>query len=248
MPRKANLGFDLETCMPIPDYGDGVKLEDRDYCLGVACAAAFDEATGEAKVWPSQVDTETQRYPGQLTPADLKEMLAWLWSKRKTHRLVSWNGMGFDFRVIAQELKDDSDALELCRKLAWRHVDVGFEMLCCKGYMVGLASAAGGMLGASKEMDGKEAPKLWDGSVEDQQQVLSYVVSDATLTAQVATALETQKKLTWTAKSGKANKWFPLLHKGRLLSVTNASKVDKPDVSWMSDPLSREEICAWAWS
>lgn len=42
------------------------------------------------------------------------------------YTIVTWNGLGFDFDILAEE----SGMLEKCRRLANNHVDMMFHALC----------------------------------------------------------------------------------------------------------------------
>ena len=57
------------------------------------------------------------------------------------HTFVTWNGLGFDLDVLAEE----SGLFDCCRALALAHVDMMFHVLCRLGYGVSLDAAARGM-------------------------------------------------------------------------------------------------------
>lgn len=81
------------------------------------------------------------------------------------YTLLTWNGLGFDFPVLA----DESGLLAECQEFARNHVDMMFYILCIRGHRLGLDTAAKGMglPGKTEGMTGADAPKLWaDGQYE----------------------------------------------------------------------------------
>ena len=68
---------------------------------------------------------------------------------RHGYTIVTWNGVGFDFDILAEE----SGMLDECRRLARDHVDMMFHVVCQLGFGVSLDSAARGM-GMSGKRDG----------------------------------------------------------------------------------------------
>ncbi len=154
------------------------------------------------------------------------------------YTIATWNGLGFDFDILAEE----SGMLVECRMLAIGHVDMIFHVLCELGYGVGLDAAAKGMrlAGKSKGMSGELAPVLWaEGRREE---VLKYVAQDVKTTLGLATTCEAAGTMRWFARSGKLRSMA--LPKG-WLSVEAARRLPEPDTSWMTDPLSRKSVMAW---
>ena len=102
------------------------------------------------------------------------------------YTVATWNGMGFDFDILAEE----SGMLAECRELAVNHVDMMFHILCRLGFGVSLNAAAKGMNlpGKPEGMNGAMAPVLWaEGKRET---VLEYVAQDVRTTAELATECE----------------------------------------------------------
>ena len=152
------------------------------------------------------------------------------------YTIATWNGLGFDFDILAEE----SGLLSMCRSLAFHHVDMMFHIVCKQGYGVSLDAAAEGMGLAGKKMNGADAPRLWaEGKREE---VLEYVGQDARTTLDVATACEALGKFRWIAKSGN-------LRTMRLpcgwLTVDEADKLPLPNTSWMSEPWPRNKFTDW---
>jgi hypothetical protein len=152
--------------------------------------------------------------------------------------ILTWNGLGFDFDILAEE----SGAVAECAECALGHVDMMFQVLCSLGYPIGLDKAAQGMglPGKPPGMSGILAPQLWaQGRF---QQVLEYVAQDVRTTMQLARAGEERRKLEWITRKGTKSS-MPL--RNGWLSVREALKLPEPDTSWMSAPISRREATAW---
>jgi hypothetical protein len=156
----------------------------------------------------------------------------------KGYTILSWNGLGFDFDVLAEE----SAARDTCRKTALGHVDSMFHVVCALGYPVGLDKAAQGMglPGKPKGMTGLQVPGLWAAGRFDE--VLNYVAQDVRVTLDVALTAEKRKRFEWITRKGTKsalplpNGWLP---------VKQALALPEPDTSWMSTPLRRTDFLAW---
>lgn len=223
------IGIDIETLKKAPDNEDG------DFNLGIACISIYNSETLESKVWYNE---------GKLNENKIKECIDYLLknSNKKT-RITSYNGCGFDFKVIFNSLEDEKYK-NYVKNLAMKHVDIAFQMLCEKGYMTSLNSASLGCGFEEKTMNGADVPELWEKGEYDK--ITKYCKDDAKITTLVAKYIEKNNRLEWTSKSGNLSKWFPVFYKGRLLSVKNSLKVKEPDVSWMSkEPWKREKFTNW---
>ena len=112
--------------------------------------------------------------------------------------VVSINGAGFDFRVLAAECQHPEIETDL-KRLALAHYDPCFQMLCQRGFRVGLDALARGFgLGGKTEgMDGSKAASDWFGAREDQERVLEYCEQDALLTLDVALNMESASVMRW---------------------------------------------------
>lgn len=113
------------------------------------------------------------------------------------YTIVTHNGLGFDFDVLAEE----SGRLDDCRKLAIGHVDIMFHVSCYKGFCVGL-DAAGKAIGINKSdgVIGAEAPQLWkDGKCGT---VLKYMGQDCRITLDVAEKSEQLPSFRWITQRG----------------------------------------------
>jgi hypothetical protein len=94
------LAFDIETAKDVP--GDDFNWKAH-RPLGISCAAALRCDADEPMLWYGKKDDGTPA--GQMSrdeAGDLVRALARLASEGYT--LLTWNGLGFDFDVLAEEL------------------------------------------------------------------------------------------------------------------------------------------------
>jgi len=154
------------------------------------------------------------------------------------YTVLTWNGAGFDFDVLAEE----SGARDDCRSCAHNHVDMMFHLVCMMGFGIKLVRAAEGLglPGKAGGMSGGEAPKLW--SAGDYEKVLAYVAQDVRLALQIAIECEKRSEFRWINTKG-ASSSRPLA--GGWRTVREALEMPLPDTSWMERPWKREDVLAW---
>jgi hypothetical protein len=154
------------------------------------------------------------------------------------YTLVTWNGLGFDFDILAEE----SGMLEECKRLALDHVDMMFHVLCQLGHGVSFDAAARGMNlpGKRRGTSGALVPEMW--AKGKYAEVLDYVAHDARTTLDLARACEKRGALRWITRRGTFREM--MLTKGWLV-VQLAQKLPKPDTNGASRPWSRTRLDAW---
>lgn len=154
------------------------------------------------------------------------------------YTLLSWNGLSFDFPVLASA----SGMHEVCAKLALRHVDIMFHVVCVRGHYLGLDKAARGMglAGKPEGLSGALVPELWLNG--ERGRVLDYLSQDVRALMALARAIEDRGGLRWISNSGREN----FIEMERLLTVEEALALPLPDTSWMTDPPDRKKLAAWA--
>ena len=231
--RKRYMALDIETTREFSQEDDWHDHRP----VGIACAAIHSEETGTI-TWFSADDSG--EIANQMTREDLELMVLQLRSLQRDqgYTLVTWNGLGFDFDVIAEE----SGLQDACRELALDHVDMMFHVFCKRGYPIGLSAAAAGMEveGKTEGMDGEKAVRMWlDGERED---VIEYCGQDTVSTLQVALAAETTGSLRWKSQSGRNQS---MTMRAGWLTVRQALKTPQPDTSWMTDPMPRAQFTSW---
>ena len=229
---KGYIGFDHEIANDISDFTKWRFHRP----LGITCAALYLEGekpmlwydvTPQKKPAPKM----SREYAGRL----VSELIDWV---EKGYMIFTWNGLGFDFDVLAEE----SNMWEECRHLALTHVDMMFHFFCLKGFPLKLDKAAKGMglSGKTEGMSGEQAPTLWQQGQFDQ--VLEYVGQDSRTTVEVAQAVEKKHYLEWISNSGKRQRVdFP----NGWLTVEQALKLPLPDTSWMRTRMNRNHFLAW---
>ncbi len=227
------LAFDLEIARLIPEGMDDWKTFRP---FGISCAAVMDR-TGAPKLWHGHT---LQGVPAERMSRDeVSALVGYLDAEvRSGKTILTWNGAGFDFDVLAEE----SGMLQVCRRIAVSHVDMMFHFFCVKGFAIGLDKAAQGMslAGKLKGMDGSKAPIFWQQ--KRYQEVLDYVCQDVATTLQVCLAVEKARSLRWVTSRGTSQILpFP---KG-WLSVETAASLPLPDTSWMRSPWPRSKFTRW---
>lgn len=227
------LAFDIETAST-------VEGTDWRSCrpLGITCAAALASDTPRTPIiWHGMAanGTPAERLSRDEAQNMVVDLLAYT---AQGYTLLTWNGVGFDFDVLAEE----ADAYPECRTLARNHVDMMFQVLCEKGFPISIDKAAKAMniAGKSPGMSGKLAPKLWaEGHV---QMVLDYVAQDVHMAMQLAEQSEQAHALRLVTRSGQT-KTFALPN--GWLTVVEALALPEPDTSWMNNPLERRAVVKW---
>ena len=229
--------FDLEIAKQAPaDAGDLRRYAP----LGITCAAAAFADTAEPTVW--------QGVP-QLTRSECQDMVRELQEfVRSGYTLVTWNGCAFDFWVLAQE----SGMIEECGALALDHVDLMLMVTFTKGYYLGLDRAlqGAGLAGKVKavtlrdgaritDMSGVRAPELW--AAGEHAAVLAYLRGDVAGLLKLAEFVQRKRALTWLSNRGTPQS----ITVKQLLPVTACFDIPEPDVSWMSNPPTRQQFVDW---
>jgi len=229
--------FDLEIAKQVPANAGDLR---RFAPLGITCAAvAFDDAA-EVTIW--------QGVP-QMTRAACQELVNELQaSVRSGYTLVTWNGCAFDFWVLAQESGMSAE----CGELALNHVDLMLMVTFEKGYYLGLDRAlqGAGLAGKVKavtlrdgtritDMSGVKAPELW--AAGEHAAVLEYLRGDVRGLLKLAEVVQRKRALSWLSHRGTPQS----IAVKQLLPVTACFNIPEPDVSWMSNPPTRQRFVDW---
>ena len=229
--------FDLEIAKELPEKFD--RWEDFSP-LGISCAAVALSDTQEIKFWsgsPQMTKEECVKLVG-----DLQRLV------RNGYHLLTWNGTGFDFHVLAQE----SGLYEICGELALQHIDMMLLVTFQKGWYLSLEKAlqGAGIPGKIKEvtlndgtvlnsMSGAQAPRLW--AAGEYRAVFEYLKGDVLQPLHLAYSIQSSKKITWISGRGNRNE----VEVPKLYNVLECFSLPMPDVSWMSSPPSREQFVSW---
>ena len=228
------IAFDIETAKIIDGPVGDLKSHRP---LGITCAATFSSNEDEPRTWHGKTAEGTPS--PQMTTEEVGELVRFLVEAGSNGAtILTWNGLGFDFDILAEE----SGMPEECKQLARHHVDMMFHVFCQLGYPIGLGKAAEGMglPGKSSNEAQKLAPDMWaDGRYDE---ILEYVAQDARATLAIGQACEERGEICWITRKGYPT-WKPL--PDGWLTVTQAQALPEPDTSWMDDPMKRDRFTDW---
>lgn len=231
--------FDLEISKLLPAGEFDLK---RHRPLGISCAAVrLDD--GRELVFQSTAGTTTMTIEGcQEVVAALHHLV------QDGYTLVTWNGAGFDFDVLAEE----SSNYPVCIELAQQHVDMMLIVVALRGHFLGLDAAAKGMKVAGKlkqvrlrdgrmldGLTGAMAPQLWSDG--EREAVLAYLSEDVRVTLELAQAMLIQRRLVWRSKRGDLNQCaIP-----KLYTVAECLQLPRPKTSDRFRPVDPRTVTAW---
>jgi hypothetical protein len=232
--RRKYLAFDIETAKEVP--GDDFNWKPH-RPIGICCAAALPADAQQPIVWHGQTpDGEPSPRLSQSQARHIVDDL--VRQVADGYTLLTWNGLGFDLDVLAEE----ADSYQECRALAMNHVDMMFHVFCDRGFPVAINNAAQalGIPGKPPGMSGVLAPKLW--AERRFQSVIDYVSQDVRMASQVAIACEDRRRFDWITRRGTTSSMK--LPRG-WLTVQEALRLPEPDTSWMNNAIPRGEFTQW---
>jgi hypothetical protein len=227
------LAFDIETAR----IGDGLTDWRTQRPLGITCAAALASNADAVEFWHGKNSDGTPA--PKMDREEVRSLLAHLLKAVSNgYTLLTWNGLGFDFDILAEESGDH----EACRQLALEHVDMMYHVFCHKGFSVALDKAARGLgiPGKPSGMTGSVAPRMW--AEGRHAEVLDYVKQDVRTAIAIAMKCERVGQFAWLTAKGKVSS-LPLAT--GWLRVQEAMLLPLPDTTWMDDPRRREQFSAW---
>jgi len=233
------LAFDIEIADDLPEERPWQEVAP----LGITCAATYSNR-GISHVFHG-AEQEDGRLAPRMTKDGCMALLTHLIGATSVGiPIVGWNSLGFDLQVLGYETGAWSEIRYLAQ---YDHIDPAFQMLCERGYMVGLNTACKGMKVEQKleGVEGAQAPAMWRGTREDQDKVLAYVQQDAKITGLLYKAVVEAKALYWRTKRGSISSWAPTMKAERMLLVDEAAILPSPDTSWMTNPRPRSKYSGW---
>ena len=229
--------FDLEIAKDLPENID--RWEDH-APLGITCAALALSDNDDVIYWsgvPSLDKTECIKMVH-----DLQAIV------NEGYKILTWNGAGFDFHVLAQE----SGLFRECGELALNHIDMMLLVTFRKGWYLSLQKVldGAGLKGKLKQvvlsdgailhdMDGAKAPRLWAAGEYDA--VLAYLEEDVEQPLELAEFILKEKRIVWTSNSGRTM----TVRIEKLQTVRECFSIPEPDISWMDAPPSRSQFISW---
>lgn len=232
-------GWDIEITTDIPEGEDWQKFRP----LGISCAsvvytefAAFQDAA-VVTWWGGKSQA---KFNERMSQEEVQQMVLELQElSNQGYIITTWNGLSFDFNVLAEE----SGMHDVVKNLALSHWDMMFQFYCMKGYPVGLnavSKAIPGLGGKLEGISGKEAPALWRNG--NNLEVLEYNIQDSKLTLQIGLFVHRFGNIPWIARSGRRN-GLPL--PDGWLNVEECLGLELPDQSWMDTPLEKSQFTGW---
>ena len=225
--------FDLETARAT---AEGEPITD----VGISCAgiAYSDTRPIDMIHCPGKISQEHAELIVELLSECVDE----------GYTIITWNGCGFDFRILAEE----SGMIEECAALAMNHVDMMLLVTFQKGYYLGLDPALLGMGVEGKlhevtlsdgsivdDFSGAQVPELWSAGEYDA--VLTYLKSDIERPLELARRIIRDKEIRWI--SAKGNPMRCAVQK--FWTVKECFKLPTPKTSWMTDPPTRHQFVEW---
>ncbi len=226
------IAFDLEIAAEIPEGATDWKQYRP---LGITCAATFASDEDAPVTWCTE---DESGYAPQMTVDDLGWLVSYMQRKAADgYIILTWNGLSFDFDVLAEE----SGLHAECAELALNHIDMMYHVFCIRGHYLGLDKAAKGLglPGKMEGVSGAKAPAMWANG--ECAKVLEYVGLDVVATLQVAQAVDASDMIVWTSNSGRRNE----IRISPWLSVKAARALPLPQTGWMTDPVDRATFTAW---
>ncbi|MEE9365480.1 MAG: hypothetical protein V3W44_02240 [Dehalococcoidales bacterium] len=227
--------FDIEIARMIPE---GAKDWDKYRPLGISCAATVASDDLSPTLWFDGQYSGGVHHGPKMTRGGCKELVWYLEGQSECgYTPLTWNGCGFDFKILAEE----SGLVNECKKLARDHVDMMLHIFALKGFPIGLDAACKGMglPGKPEGMHGGLAPEMW--AKGRYKECLDYVSGDVEQPLELARLVEERHALRWVTRKG-ALASVPI---DRWLTVREALKLPEPNTGWMDDPWPRSKFTAW---
>ena len=245
------VSFDLEIAKAVEGHDWQAQRP-----LGISCAAVMTSQPhityGDTHFWHTHKDFVGDMPPAYMSVEQCRSMVRGLMGLAADgFTIVTVNGAGFDFAVLAEE----SGMVAECADLAINyHCDLMLISVCNLGWRVGLESLAIGAGVKGKlhnvtlsdgriidNMSGAMAPQMWQQGERDA--VLAYLKDDVRSTLETAVHAVKYGNLGWYSSKGRW--WSVKLPDGRLPTVAECLTWPRPDTSWMSDPIDPDALVAW---
>lgn len=164
--------------------------------------------------------------------------------------VVSFNGAGFDFRVLEAAAGGDSRAAELA--VGPNHVDMMIAWMAEFGYRTSMNSLAVATLtGVAKSNTGAWAAEAF--ATGEAASVINYCADDTKVLRALWAHATSHNKLTCRSKKGYERAWVTRTESRApvMLSVPDAAaafavKKAANEFSWMTEPPSMDDALGWA--
>lgn len=232
--------FDIEISDQLSSPGE------PNYPPHISCAAiALSDAPDNVIFYTASQDAE------YMTPVQVASMIRDMADYVVNgYTFLTWNGIAFDFPVVAANCKDFYASTYKALEIAFHnHIDMMLLVTFQTGYRLSLQSALLGANLAGKlhevplsdgtiitDMSGAKAPELWVAN--ERKAVLEYLSDDVTQPLLLAQYIETNKCINWQSKAGRPMR----IEVPALYTVEEAYQELPPpqSVNWMADPIFRD--------
>ena len=220
------VAFDIET--------DGLFEGDTPPNI-TCCATHFVQAEDVVcKVFHSN-------YAPAMTADDIAAVVEYLCElEGRGAKVVTFNGAGFDFKVVAAHVRELPDVFAKVKMLAKSHTDLMFEFACRHGYYASMSSFCKGSELTQKSGDGADAIEAWMGETATQETrdgVLSYCLNDVKCLADLYAFVLAHGYAYRITKT--TNRKRPAVFAEPPMSVEKCVAYficNPPDCGWMQDP------------
>jgi hypothetical protein len=123
MSTRKYFAFDIEIAKPLPE---GIEDWKSTRPLGISCAATL---SGDGTTTTFHGKTPTGEIADQMDQAETTRLVEHLVTAVDSgYTILTWNGLGFDFDILAEE----SGKQQKCNELALDHIDMMFHIFCLK--------------------------------------------------------------------------------------------------------------------
>lgn len=151
-------------------------------------------------------------------------------------KFVTWNGLGFDFSVLSEEMK----AKDFLVEIALDHYDLQYQVIKSVGYPISRQRAAQGFGIETKPYVGKHMPRFW---IEGKQEtVLEYLKQNLRVTLEIAMCMDQSKQIILREK--KEDYVRDLILK-RIAQVWELRGITTPDRVNIPEKFSDSKIMYW---
>ena len=215
--------------------------------LGIAMATMADMEF-EVTAWlPREIK---RRYSLKLDIDELLEFAGDLLDYASDgYKIMTWNGLGYDFRLLCSELHHineyefEKDIMALA--YSNQHYNLAYQMVAEMGFMCKLDNALKGMKLPQKTtgVSGSDVASLWLG-VHDQQEIaIDYGMNDAIITKLLYDAVICHKRLRYYTNSGDVYVWH--MPHGLLDVVATSELPELPKPYWTRNRFDGWLSCKW---
>jgi len=173
---------------------------------------------------------------------------------KRGYWIVTWNGLGFDYRILAEAAQgNDLTVVEVCR-MAIQQIDIMYNFQCVAGFPASLENVSKAMGFNGKHIKDDTIGRLWHGSSVDQDQVIEYVERDVMATFEIYDAIMKRRgKIVWKNRKGtKSARYLPMImvdnQPVRLMNAVESVTLPYPNLDWWWDDKDKPdklENIAW---